>query len=669
MSRPKARYVRIGVLGSPKHFVRNFQSWQMSLPTLASFPTCAPRSQSSSSLKSASSAWAIRPYVTADSRDESYRIVPGVNAPRLANDDGTPIPACPVRNPETDGVPREEMQRKLLRDVHGLGLRLNHTPSGSRPQRHEKPRDYRRSGPLCVCVSLALLCCMSFFGGSASAQKSNTGSPPEALAFRKAIRSKSIQDYSAAASTLRRFMRRHEPQLPLYHFTAPEGWINDPNGVIFDDGLYHLFYQFDPIVEGKRSARTWGHAVSRDLAHWQDWPVAIWPDSPWDRNGVFSGNIVIDDHGVPTALYTGNVRGRDETYGMQARSYDGMVTWTKKMVMHNRQRPNPDSPVHWDGHVWKDGQTWFQLVGGTTGGSDPKGAAYLWTSPDLDHWTLQKPIFTGPQNFWEYPYLLPFGNKYLFICGSFGAFGNPYWVGSYEKRTMTFTPDSPEPQFPDAGYLWAVNPNLVDHRGPGGSIRRIMFAWIPGKTREPWGPGRASPTPNVPWWDGFMAIPRVISLEGARLVQEPIPEIRALRDRKVSFRSIAVSPKTSHLLPNLNGDALEIIAVFKPGNAQRCGITVRASKDGRAGIPIWFGPGGNEFGVLDKHRHTDLRVGQPVRIHIFVDRAVTEVYVNGNPITIVDYLDQSAQGVGVFAEGGNCTIENLESWSMRWMWE
>jgi len=525
-------------------------------------------------------------------------------------------------------------------------------------------------GLFCVYVILSLLCCISYFRGSAFAQESSSGSPPEALAFRKVIKSKSIQEYSAAAGTLRRFMRRHEPQLPLYHFTAPEGWINDPNGVIFHGGLYHLFYQFDPIVEGKRSGRIcWGHAVSRDLAHWQDWPVALWPDSPWDRNGAFSGNIVIDDHGVPTALYTGNVREHAETYGMQARSYDGMVTWTKKMVMDNRQRPNPDSPVHWDGQVWKDDQTWLQLVGGTTDGPDPKGAAFLWTSPDLDHWTLQKPIFTGPQHFWEYPYLVPFGNKYLFICGSFGEFGNPYWVGSYDKRTMTFTPDSPEPQFPDAGYLWTVNPNLSDHGGPKGTVRRIMFAWIPGKTREPWARARPSPTPNVPLWDGSMAIPRVISLEEARLVQEPIPEIRALRDRKVSFRSISVSPKTGHVLPDLKGDALEIVAIFEPGTAQRCGIKVRASKDGRAGIPVWFGPGGNEFGVLDKHRPTNLRVGQPVSLHIFVDRAITEVFVNGNPITIVAYLDPSAQGIGVFAEGGDCTLENLESWSMRWMWE
>jgi len=219
--------------------------------------------------------------------------------------------------------------------------------------------------------------------------------PEEVSGFRRNVKSKDIETFSRAALALRRWMIANDPQRPVYHFTGPESWINDANGVIYHKGKYHLFYQFDPIVDGKRSKRCWGHAVSDDLVHWVDWPVALWPDTPFDRNGVYSGNVVIDEQGNPAALYTGNVAGHRETYGMLARSTDGFRTWQKKMVMHNRQRPNSRPPVHWDGQVWKEGDKWCQLIGGCTGGKHPKGAAYLWTSPDLEHRTPRKPIFSG----------------------------------------------------------------------------------------------------------------------------------------------------------------------------------------------------------------------------------------------------------------------------------
>lgn len=81
--------------------------------------------------------------------------------------------------------------------------------------------------------------------------------------FRRVVKSKDIKTFSHAALELRHYMMEHDPHLPIYHFTGPESWINDANGVIYHEGLYHLFYQFDPIVDGQRSARCWGHAVSK----------------------------------------------------------------------------------------------------------------------------------------------------------------------------------------------------------------------------------------------------------------------------------------------------------------------------------------------------------------------------------------------------------------------
>ena len=278
-------------------------------------------------------------------------------------------------------------------------------------------------------------------------------------------------------------MIENDPHRPIYHFTGPESWINDPNGPIYHAGQYHLFYQFAPMLPDahggwRRSPMCWGHAVSTDLVHWVDWPVALWPDTPYDRAGVYSGNTVIDSQGFPCALYTGNVAGHRETYGMLARSTDGWITWQKTMVMDNSQRPNADSPVHWDGQVWREGDRWCQLVGGTTGGSGRQGAAWLWTSPDLNHWTLQKNIAPSIKygDYWELPYLIPLGGRHVLLAGC----GNPCWVGTYDAQSMLFTPDDPRPASIDNGTYYSFNVNMVDDKGPGGSRRQLMHGWVTG---------------------------------------------------------------------------------------------------------------------------------------------------------------------------------------------
>ena len=501
--------------------------------------------------------------------------------------------------------------------------------------------------PCYFAALLALLVC-------SIAAAAGAALPKEAVDFRKVVRSKDIKTFSVAALALRRWMIANDPHLPIYHFTGPESWINDANGVIYHKGTYHLFYQFDPIVDGRRSKRCWGHARSSDLVHWQDWPVAIWPDSKYDRGGVYSGNVVIDDKGFPAALYTGNVGGHRETYGMLARSTDGFVTWTKKMVMDNKQRPNARSPVHWDAQIWKDGGTWYQLIGGA---KDGKGAAWLWTSGDLEKWTLKKPIYSGPPGrFWELPYLLPFGEKYVLMIG---VGGNPYWVGTYDKKTMTFTPDKPQTRSVDPGDYYAVNPHMVDDKGAGGSQRRILHAWA----RTP-----PTPTKTVPWWQGAHSIPRVITVAGGRLIQEPIPELKVLRGKKSQFHNLSVTPESKGLLKGVAGDALEIIATFKPGKAGRFGVKVRVSPDGKTALPIWYDAAKRQFGIADKRMTSDLKAGESVTMRIFLDRSIVEVYVNGNAVTKVAYLDPKARGVELFAKGGRCTVESIDIWEMTSMW-
>jgi len=496
--------------------------------------------------------------------------------------------------------------------------------------------------------------------------------------YRRVVRSTNLKEYSRAARSLRKWMIAHDPHRPIYHFTGPEGWINDPNGPIYHEGKYHLFYQFDPMVEDhnggwRRSARCWGHAVSEDLIHWVDWPVAIWPDSRHDRAGVYSGNTVIDEQGFPCALYTGNVAGHRETYGLLARSTDGWLTWQKTMIMDNAQRPNADSPIHWDAQVWREGNRWCQLIGGTTGGQQRQGAAWLWTSPDLRRWTLQKNIAPSIKrgSFWELPYLIPLGNKHVLMVGN----GNPYWVGNYDAEQMLFTPDALKPKSIDSGTYYSFNVNMTDNKGPSGTRRQLMHGWVTGP---------ASPTKSVPYWQGAHSIPRVLSLDGDCVTQQPIPEIETLRGRHCRVKNLVVEPDKSSYLRRIRGNALEIIAVFDPTEAGTLcfGLKLRVSSDSKESVRVWYDAKTPQFGIDGAvTKKASMEVGTthqtstpqsstspPVTLRIFLDRSIVEVYCGGAALTARTFHNPAALGVDLFAEGRPVRLTSLDAWEMKSMW-
>jgi beta-fructofuranosidase len=507
-------------------------------------------------------------------------------------------------------------------------------------------------------------------GKEAAAPAPLAGLPAPVADYRNAVRSTDVETYSRAALALRKWMIENDPHRPIYHFTGPESWINDPNGPIYHGGKYHLFYQFDPIVDGRRSKRCWGHAVSDDLVHWKDWPVAVWPDTPYDQGGVYSGNTFVDDEGHLCGLYTGNVSGRKgPRYGVLIRSRDGGVIWQKKMVMDHSQRPNDDSPVHHDGYVWKENNLWCQLIGGSTGGPKSQGAAWLWTSEDLQHWTLQKNIAPSIRlgKFWELPYLIPLGPKHVLLVGA----GNPYWVGRYDRHTMIFTPDEPEPKSMDNGTYYSFNVNMVDDKGPGGSRRQLMHGWVTGP---------ATPTKSVPYWQGAHSIPRVLTLHGEHVVQQPIPEIETLRREHQRLDEIVIEPGKDGYLPDIRGDSLEIVATFDraASAAARFGLKLRVSADGKQAVRVWYDPKTDQFGTegvvvrkasawggITRNGSQD----EPVVLRIFLDRSVLEVYCGGAALTNRTFADAKALGADLFAEGGTARLQSLDVWKMNPLWE
>ncbi len=485
-------------------------------------------------------------------------------------------------------------------------------------------------------------------------------------AFFEVIDSKDPQVYGKAARAVREIMKA-DPHRPAYHFQGPLGWMNDPNGPIYFQGEYHVFFQHNPL-SGRGShdwnGICWGHAKSPDMVHWKDMPLAMVPDTPQDRNGVYSGNTVIDDRGIPTALYTGNVQGHKEAYTMMAASTDGMVTWKKRVVID--KPPYPGTPVNWDSQVWKDGESWYLLSGGAHEGA---GTAVLWSSPNLIDWTYCSRIYETNRygHFWELPYLIPLGDRHLLIIG---VWPSRYWIGTYDKQMFTFTPDKQEAEILDySTWYYSPNPHLFDDKGPDGSRRRIMMGWVLG----------GSPSKNVPYWEGLHSIPRVMTLEKGRLIQTPIPELEVLRDRHWQLRDQAITSPTPGLLSEIKGDVLEIMATFdrKETTAQRFGVHLRMSDDGKEKTTIYYEPASDTFGIDgDFSRRggspdkapAGLAQDEPITMRIFLDRSVLEVYVNGRPITERLYPNPDSRSLDVFAEGGHVRLESIDVWQMKSSW-
>ncbi len=501
--------------------------------------------------------------------------------------------------------------------------------------------------PLMICIA-----------ASSSAAQESAVSPAEA--FKSVVKDTDTASYSKAARQLRRWMMANDPHYPVYHFTSPAGWFNDPHPIYYK-GKYHIFYNADFFPSGGRQFDNicWGHVVSDDLVHWVDWPVAIWPDTKYDRHGVYSGNMFVDDKGNLCGLYTGNVSNHAETYGMLVRSTDGGLTFQKQMVMDNRQRPNARSPVHWDGYVWKEGDTWCQLIGGSTGGETAQGAAWLWKSGDLVNWKLQKNISPAIRlgRFWELPYLIELDKKHVLMVGH----GNPYWIGSYDKGKMVFTPDETQPRYIDRGDYYAFNPNMTDDKGPGGGQRRLLHAWITGPR---------TPTKTVPSWQGANAISRVLKIADNRIWQDPVPEMQALRGKHYTFSDLT----KKDLLKDIKSDSLELKATFSPGNAKRFGIKLRVSSDGTAFTRVYFDTTTQTFGAdgqaINKGTQPSyLKPGEDVTMHIFLDRSIVEIYVNGNAQTTRTFPDPKSLGIEIFSQRGEATLKSLDIWEMKSMWE
>ena len=469
-----------------------------------------------------------------------------------------------------------------------------------------------------------------------------------------------------------------DPHRPLYHFLSPANWMNDPNGTIYWKGKYHLFYQYNPNG-AFHGTMHWGHASSEDLVHWTDLPIALAPTPGGaDAKGCYSGGAV-DNDGVPTLVYWGVRRGM-----CIASSDDDMLTW--QAHPGNPVIAEPEGGEEWKTHdpcAWREGDTWYMLSGSSVGEvrgiGTSKDAAFMFRSPDMVHWEYVHPLYDpGDESDCAVPDFFPLGDKHMLLFASHTR-GAQYYIGTYADQRFTperhgrmnFTTFDPAARdMPTSGDMVAP----ISWAGPGN--RRIMIAWI--------AEGRTVKAQRASGWAGVMSLPRVISLADAgTLTIEPVPELEVLRHDHRRFNGLHVKPG-SFVPLDITGDCLEMAVEFDSSDAQWFGIAVRRSPEGSEETLISYSNADGHLeldvtrsslsadvvGRTSQRAPLELAPGEPLKLRIFLDRSVVEIFANSRLcLTKRVYPSRpDSLGVGVFARSNSATLRSMEAWRMASVW-
>ncbi|GMA59369.1 beta-fructofuranosidase [Alicyclobacillus sacchari] len=464
------------------------------------------------------------------------------------------------------------------------------------------------------------------------------------------------------------------PQYRLnYHLMGERGWINDPNGFIFYDGKFHLFYQHNPY-DSVWGPMHWGHAVSADLVSWEYLPIALTPDMPYDKDGCFSGSAIEKD-GKLYLIYTGHVTkpsegGIDFVQQQCVAVSNDAITFHKlaqNPVVRTEDIPNLASKRDFrDPKVNFINGEYFMVLGSNDGAG--RGQALLYTSADLIHWRfrniLAKSDGTLGDN-WECPDLFPSGNSFVFMVSPQNVDPDVYqntntsvcMVGDLDVENGTFI--SKYACRMDYGFDFYAPQSTVDSNG-----RRIVVAWM-----NAW--GSENPTHTLRHgWAGAMTLPREVVIRRGSICFQPISEIEQYRRNPFTMRAFELEGTVS--LP-VGGDSYELVLSLEPKDAAEVGLKLRVG-DGEETLIYYVS---NESTVVFDRNQSGIGpkgvARAPVKLdngsltlRVFVDRCSVEVFLGEGETVMTGLIYPSEQSTGIesFAKG-TAFVRDLRKWDLK----
>jgi len=432
---------------------------------------------------------------------------------------------------------------------------------------------------------------------------------------------------------------------PQFHFSAQRGWLNDPNGLSFFNGEYHLFFQHNPYGYEWGNMH-WGHAVSKDLVHWQEVAEALYPDA---MGPMFSGSAVVDrdntlgakDAKLPQHVLIYTAAGNPSVQCI-ATSSDGRnyTKFSGNPVIKQITGGNRDPKVIWHAPTKKWVLTFY------VGHGNPKrDTIHFFSSPNLTDWTEMSQV----DGFFECPdfFELPVDGNAANSKWVLTAANSMYMLGSFDGTT--FKPETPKlPGHVGRGF-YAAQTFSDEPKG-----RRVQIGWF------------QAPSPGMAF-NQAMTVPLELSLKttpsGPRLAWQPVKKLEALRKTSHAVKIGALKAGDANPLAEIKAELVEIRAEFEVGSAEEIGFNVR-------GVPIVYDAKRQEISVNGHRASAPLQNGKQ-RIIIMLDRTTAEVFASDGLTYVPMPVIAKAENVGleVFVKGGEAKFDGLNVYELESAWK
>lgn len=444
-----------------------------------------------------------------------------------------------------------------------------------------------------------------------------------------------------------------DPYRQAFHLMPPAGWLNDPNGLCYFRGNYHVFYQYGPF-DPTGGVKMWGHYRSPDLLRWERCPVMLFPDQPYDLHGVYSGSAFIED-GVMYLYYTGNVKHEgDYDYITAGRGHntclavsrDGWTADSKRLLMENADYPAGLTCHVRDPKVWKEGEAYYMVQGART--LADKGEVLVFTSKDRLHWTHADTLTTDePFGYmWECPDrfaldgldvlsvspqgLTQQGDRFqnIYACGYFPDAAHPV-AGAFAEW--------------DKGFDFYAPQTFL---APDG--RRILIGWM-GMPDADYG----NPT-AAHGWQHCLTVPCELNARGGKILRRPVKELEALRGELRVYETAG----TPHIE---TGRAFDLVWTPARGELRLVirGCAVLEWK--KNALTLSFRAGGAGRAV----RRAAVDALREVRI--LGDASSLEIFVNGGETVLSTryYPDETGGGLHFEAGAGRAQVWDMQAMEVR----
>ncbi|MEH7374046.1 glycoside hydrolase family 32 protein [Neobacillus drentensis] len=478
-----------------------------------------------------------------------------------------------------------------------------------------------------------------------------------------------------------------------FHFSPEEKWMNDPNGMVFFNNEYHLFYQYHPFGT-TWGPMHWGHAVSKDLIHWEQLPIALYPD---EHGAIFSGSAVVDWNNTSgffqngpglVAIYTSADNYPDSERPRQrqslAYSTDNGRTWTKyegnPVLSDVNITDYRDPKVFWHEETNK----WVMVL--ATGQS-----ITIYTSPNLKDWEFASEFGNNAgshEGVWECPDLfqLPVdGDEHnqkwvLFVSiGDNNDFKEgsrtQYFIGEFDGTTFVN-------ENTDETILWMDN-GRDNYAGvswsdiPAEDGRRIYIGWM-----SNWRYANQVPTED---WRSAMTLPRELSLtsseDGVRLVQKVVPEINSIRKGSQGYQNLTIESNQPTSF-NMFSPLMEVNMEFEKQTSNSFGIVLQSSEDEKTVIRYDVereliavdrtNAGDNSFSEsFPTVQEASLSmVDNRINLQIFIDASSIEVFANDGKVvfTSLIFSNQSYEKIVLISNEGNTQVSSLKLTELDSIW-